>query len=242
MIASDKVLAKLDYGAIRERLAGYCLLPMAKELAESLVPQADLHTVRLRLRETDEGKILLRTNPLFSVRGAREIRPYLERCKRGGILNPAEFLEIRDTLKTARQIRNTIVDSNQAGKADYSELFVIREIAAAIVPQKNIEDEISRSVAEDGSINDRASAELSRLRKIIHSSQQKIKDSLDSILRNANYQKMLQDNVVTTGEIATLFLLNWNIVRHFRGLFMISRPAGQLYLSSPWPWFSWAMS
>jgi len=198
VIASDKVLAKLDYGAVRDRLVGHCMLPRAKELAASLVPVSDLRTVRSLLRETDEGGILLRINPLFSVRGAKEIRLYLERCDRGGILAPDELLEIRDTLKTARQIRNTLIDSSHAGKDNYSELFSLRETVEAIIPQKNIEDEVSRSISEDGSIDDRASAELTRLRRVKNTSQQKIKDSLDGILRNANYQKMLQDQIITT--------------------------------------------
>jgi len=198
VIATDKVLAKLDYSAIREQLSAHCMLPRAKELAESLVPESELNTVSLMLRETDEGKSLLRISPLFSVRGAREIRPYLERCDRGGILRPEELLEIRDTLKTARQVRNTLVDNNQTGKDSFSELYTLKETVEAIIPQKNIEDEISRSISEDFGIKDEASGELSRLRRAKNISQQKIRDSLDGILRNANYQKMLQDHVITT--------------------------------------------
>jgi DNA mismatch repair protein MutS2 len=174
------------------------MLPGAKELAEALAPESDLRTVRALLRETDEGKILLRINPLFSVRGAREIRPYLERCDRGGTLNPEELLEIRDTLKTARRLKNTLIDGGQSGKDQYSELYALRETVDGIVPQKEIEDDISRSVSEDGDINDRASEELARLRKAKGISQQRIKESLDGILRNPSYQKMLQDNVITS--------------------------------------------
>jgi DNA mismatch repair protein MutS2 len=174
------------------------MLPGAKELAETLVPGSDLPTVRALLRETDEGKTLLRINPLFSVRGAREIRLYLERCDRGGTLNPEELLEIRDTLKTARRLKNTLIDGGQSGKDQYSGLDTLRETVDGIVPQKEIEDDISRSVSEDGDINDRASEELARLRKAKGTSQQRIKESLDGILRNPNYQKMLQDNVITT--------------------------------------------
>jgi DNA mismatch repair protein MutS2 len=198
LIVTEKALAKLDYGKVREQLKAHCMLPRAKELAETLLPQSDLRTVRQMLRETDEGKILLRINPLFSVRGAREIRSYLERCDRGGILSPEELLEIRDTLKIARQIRNTLVDYPPTAKDSYSELFTLRQIVETISPQKNIEDELSRSISEDGNISDRASAELARLRRAKLTGQQKIKDSLDGILRNSNYQKMLQDQVITT--------------------------------------------
>ncbi|NLP43643.1 MAG: endonuclease MutS2, partial [Peptococcaceae bacterium] len=146
MVATEKVLAKLDFGAIREKLSAHCLLPRAKEMAESLKAESEIRLVRKMLRETDEGRLLLRINPLFSVRGAKEIRPYLERCARGGVLKPEELLEIRDTLKAARQIRSILLDNNKTGKDSYSELFTLREIIGTIIPQKKIESEITRCI------------------------------------------------------------------------------------------------
>lgn len=199
MVATEKVLAKLDFNKIREKLNSHCMLPAAKEMANNLLPQSDLKTVKEMLRETDEARILLRLNPLFSLRGAKDIRPYLDRCDRGGVLNPEELLEIRDTLKTARQIRSTILEENQTGrKGSYSELFSLREIVSTIIPQKKIEEEISRCISEDGNIVDKASEELSRLRRTKNTIQNRIKESLDAVLRSANYQKMLQDHIITT--------------------------------------------
>ena len=198
MVATEKVLAKLDFNVIRERLSAHCMLPRAKEMAMGLKAEADIRLVRRMLRETDEGRTLLRINPLFSVRGAKEIRPYLERCARGGVLNPEELLEVRDTLKAARQIRSVLLDTKKTGKDSYSELFTLRETVEVIVPQKEIENEISRCILEDGNISDQASEELARLRRSKSLTQQRIKDTLDSILRNPNFQRMLQDNLVTT--------------------------------------------
>jgi len=198
LVATEKVLAKLDFGVIRERLSAHCMLPRAKEMATSLKPEADLKLVRKMLRETDEGRLLFKINPLFSVRGAKEIRPYLERCARGGVLNPEELLDVKDTLKAARQIRSVLLDNKKTGKDSYSELFALREIVEVIVPQKEIENEISRCVLEDGNISDQASEELAGLRRNKSLTQQRIKDTLDSILRNPNNQRMLQDNLVTT--------------------------------------------
>lgn len=199
MIASEKVLTKLEFDKVREKLCSLCMLPASKEIAARLVPDSDLRTVRAMLRETDETRTLLRLNPLFSLRGAKDIRDYLDRCDRGGILNPEELLEVRDTVKTARQIRNIILEENQPSKkGSYSDLHVIREIVNAIIPLKSIEDDISRCIGEDGNINDKASEELARLRKAKGTIQNRIKESLDAALRNSSYQKMLQDHLITT--------------------------------------------
>ncbi|WP_088185779.1 endonuclease MutS2 [Desulfosporosinus sp. FKA] len=186
----DKVLKKLDFPKVLERLAEYCLLPRAKELAEGLTPKVDWEGVRLGLQETNEGKNLLRGNPLFSVRGAKEIRPYLERCLRGGIIHGEELLEIRDTLRVGRKLKQYFQES----QAEFPGLW---EVTLSIESQKPLEDEISRCITEDGKVADNASSELAELRRALYRLQNRIRESLEGTLRNPAYQKMLQDPIIT---------------------------------------------
>ena len=186
----EKVLKKLEFDKILGRLAEFCLLTPAKEMAETLVPAVHPELVRLGLEETEEGKEILRTNPLFSVRGARDIRAYLGRCGRGGILTPEELLQIRDTLRAARQVRQTVLEHK-------SDLPHLREIVSLIEPQRPLEDEISRCVAEDATITDDATALLAELRRSKARLAQRIRESLEGVLRNPTYQKMLQDPLIT---------------------------------------------
>lgn len=186
----NKVLNKLDFPKVLARLAEYCILPRAKELAEGLTPNVDWESVRLGLQETDEGKNLLRGNPLFSVRGAKEIRLYLERCLRGGVIHGEELLEIRDTLVVGRRLKQHFQES----QAEFPGLW---EITLPIEPQKGLEDEISRCIAEDGKVADNASSELAEFRRTINRLQNRIRESLEGTLRNPSYQKMLQDPIIT---------------------------------------------
>lgn len=190
MVINERVVRKLDFDKVLERLANYCLLPRAREVAEELKPYASHDLVREALEETGEGKALLRVNPLFSVRGAKEIRPYLERCLRGGTLSPEELLHIRDTLKTARQIRQSILE----GKTEVPHL---KEIIEGIVLPKGLEEEITRCISEDALVADQASTELADLRRGISRLQHRIRETLDGIIRNPSNQKILQDPIVT---------------------------------------------
>lgn len=186
----DKVLSKLDFPKVLARLAEYCTLPRTKELAMGLTPHVAWELVRLSLCETDEGKSLLRGNPLFSVRGAKEIRPYIERCLRGGVIHGEELLEIRDTLQVGRRIKQFFLES----KEEFPRLW---EITLSIEPQKDLENEISRCIAEDGKVADNASQELAELRRALSRLQNRIRESLEGTLRNSSFQKMLQDPIIT---------------------------------------------
>lgn len=190
MVLDERVVRKLDFDKILERLANQCLLPRAREIAEELKPYVSHDLVREALEETGEGKALLRVNPLFSVRGAKEIRPYLERCLRGGVLTPEELLHIRDTLKTARQIKQSVLE----GKTEVPHL---KEIIEGIVLPKGLEEEIARCISEDAQVADQASAELADLRRGITRLQRRIRETLDGIIRNPSHQKILQDPIVT---------------------------------------------
>lgn len=190
MVLEERVVRKLDFDKILTRLADQCMLARAREMAEGLKPYVSHDLVREALEETGEGKALLRVNPLFSVRGAKDIRPYLERCLRGGTLTPEELLHIRDTLRAARQIKQSILE----GK---TELPHLKEIIEGIALPKGLEEEINRCISEEALVADQASAELTDLRRGINRLQRRIRETLDGIIRNSSNQKILQDPIVT---------------------------------------------
>ncbi|HVJ48321.1 endonuclease MutS2 [Desulfitobacterium sp.] len=190
MVINERVIRKLDFDKILERLAERCLLPRAQEIAEALRPYANQDQARDALAETGEGRALLRVNPLFTVRGAKEVRPLLERCLRGGTLSPEELLHIRDTLKAARQIKQSIIE----GKTETPHF---RAIVLGIDPPKGIEDEITLCITEDGFVADQASSQLAEFRRAITRLQKRIRDTLEGIIRNSANQKILQDPIIT---------------------------------------------
>jgi len=190
MVLEERVLKKLDFDKILERLGDKCLLPRSRELAEELRPYAHLEEVREALEQTSEGKALLRVNPFFSVRGAKEVRPYLERCLKGGALTPEELLHIRDTLKAGRLLKQSL----QEGKAEVPHL---KGIMDRVVLPKGIEEEITRCITEEGQVADQASPALGELRRSINRLQARMRETLEGIIRNPAYQKLLQDPIIT---------------------------------------------
>ncbi len=95
--------ALLEYPLIRERLAERTSFPPSRRLAEALEPSADPVIVARWLDETDQVRALLEERSATGIGGAHDIGPSVERAARGGRLDPAQFLEIADTLDaTAR--------------------------------------------------------------------------------------------------------------------------------------------
>ncbi len=122
-------------------------LPLAQTASESNV----------LLEETREAMSVLAAGEHIPIDGSQHVRPLLDRVERGGALTGAELRDIRKTLDAARALRRfvgqrkaALPNLHRSGMSDPS-LDVLR-------------DEIAASIDPDGTISDRASPEIRRLR------------------------------------------------------------------------------
>ncbi|MCL1791721.1 MAG: endonuclease MutS2 [Peptococcaceae bacterium] len=213
MRIDEKVLGKLDFNRLRDRLAGFCHLTLAQDKALTLLPVADYGQVSVLLQETEEGRDLLRLRPSFSVRGSKEIHDCLTRCEHGGTLTGVELANIKDTLRVAKQVGSVIRDNQPACGAACGGLaarvancqlsalgrsFAEISLLTALSNCQLLTEALAVSISEEGEVTDRASVELANIRGAVATARQRIKGALDQVIRNAAYQKMLQDPIVTT--------------------------------------------
>ena len=76
-----------------------------RRLAEALEPSDEPVVVARGLDETDQARGLLEERPGVGIGAAHDIGPAIERAARGGRLEPAQFLEIAETLDASRAWR-----------------------------------------------------------------------------------------------------------------------------------------
>ena len=91
-------VALLEFPQVRTRLAELTSFPPSRRLAEALMPSAEPVLVDRGLDETDQARALLSERPSVGIGAAHDIGPGIERAARGGRLEPAQFLEIAETL------------------------------------------------------------------------------------------------------------------------------------------------
>src|SRR5215211_7124326 len=95
----------LEFPLVRERLAEKTSFPPSRRLAEALQPESDPVIVARSLDETDQTRELLSERAGVGIGAARDIGPGIERAARSGRLDPAQFLEIADTLDAASRLQ-----------------------------------------------------------------------------------------------------------------------------------------
>lgn len=181
---------KLELPKILSRLESMCASSLGKDLVARLAPSADLEEVRIWQQETTEACDCLRLYPTFSLGGIRDIRTHLWRVARGGVLQPGEFLDILDTVQAGRRLKSFFAKV----KEDYPRL---KELSQELMDLSEVEKAIISIISEDGKVKDEASPALFRFRRKIQEIQEKIKNKLEGIIRSGEYQRVLQDALIT---------------------------------------------
>ncbi len=189
---NEKALRTLEYDKMIEKLAGFAVSPMAKELARGLQPSVAMSEIILRQQETTEATamVLRKGNPSFG--GFRDIRPQLKRAAMGGTLSIPELMHIGAFLYVCRKAKNYAKHENKAEV--YERLDEYFELLT-LLPQ--VENEITRCIVSETEVSDDASAGLRSIRKEIKISNDKVKDHLNGVIASSAYRNMLQDFVIT---------------------------------------------
>jgi DNA mismatch repair protein MutS2 len=187
---NPRALRVLEYQKILERLAAHCAFSGGAEIASSLLPSDDLHTVQESLAQTYEAYQLLEQKDDISFGGVHDLRPLLDRAERRSVLLPADLLEIKHTLVRARQLRNMLTKL----EATFPHLA---GMAVNIEPCDHVAAEIGRCISERGDVLDGASDALGRIRSELRVAQDRLLTTLDRIVHSSDIKPYLQDALVT---------------------------------------------
>jgi DNA mismatch repair protein MutS2 len=178
----------LDFDRIRERLAGLTHAAQAFARASALEPSTDFAQVRRLCAETAEMRALVREAG-FGLSQVADIDTALAEVARGVPVPALELRAIADALAAAAYAARTIRES------DHTPL--LRERIAGFRALPAIVARITDAIDERGSVLDRASPALGRLRRGIGQAQDDARERAAALLRSAKYARAIQDHIVT---------------------------------------------
>ena len=190
---NEKNLKRLEYFRILEQLASFAASPLGRERILALRPIFDSPVICRWQDEVSEGRKLLRLDPTAEMGGWKDIRSQLQRVGRGAVLEPKELIATADTLTAGRIIKGFF--------SERQEEYPLLDIHAfSITPLPDLEKQIKKAILPDGEVSDQASPLLMQIRRKLAKAQLDIRDYLENIIRSPNYQKYLQDPIVTIRE------------------------------------------
>ena len=184
-----KTLSTLEFDKIASMLAECASTEGAKARALSLTPDTDYDAIIMKQTRTDDAKRLINAKGYPSFVAPESVVSAADRAYKGAILSTRELLDIAAILRSARMVLDYI-NTDKPYETSLDEIF------SRMLPARELEGRISRSIISEELIADEASPELAEIRRKIKATNNKIKDTLQSYIGGVRL-KYLQENLVT---------------------------------------------
>lgn len=186
---NSKTMELLEYNKVKEILKSFALSDITKEDIEKLQPAVDIRLIEKNIRETTEARAVVDISssvPIHSLKGVKDVKQKLEK---GGILSPEDLSIVASLLDEVKKLKRFMRDKGYAAPT-------ISTYALSTYELDEVREEIERCIV-NGRVDDKASSELSKIRKKINILEDRIKSKLDSMLRNEKFKSYFQDALVS---------------------------------------------
>ena len=183
----QRSLVLLEFPAVRARLAAATSFGPSRRLAETLEPSDDAVIVARSLDETDQARALIEERPGIGIGAAHDIGPAIERAARGGRLEPAQFLEIADTLDATARLATSLADERRP---------LLRDLGRELHALPALRSTLARSFDPVGELLDTASPRLGGLRAAVRVAYDRLRRRLDALV-GAELGSALQEPIIT---------------------------------------------
>ena len=189
-LIQEKYCRVLELDKILAMLAEYACCDVARERILAIRPSTSLKIVQDETTKTYDAFYLSAHFGAPSFGKMEDPSQQLKLAEAGGILSPHTLLNIAGIL---RQVRLLLEWYGQCQNHQNS----LKPMFDQLSPNRELEKRIQSVFLSEEEIDDYASDELASIRRKIKSLGQKIKDSLDRMIRSSTYQKALQENIIT---------------------------------------------
>lgn len=187
----EKVLQKLEYYKIIEKLTEFAGSQPGREKCHRLVPVTDPETIRIRQEETAAAvsRVFAKSAPRFA--GNKNLHGMTKSLEIGSTLSAAELLAIASLLDCAARVKSYGRHERDDDAGD-----CLSDYFNGLSPLSPLSAEIRRCIISEEEIADDASSTLKHIRRSIVLAGERIHSQLNSMV-NGSCRTYLQDAVIT---------------------------------------------
>ena len=198
MIYPQNFEQKIGFDQIRQLLKEKCLSTLGEERVTDMVFSDRFNEVEERLDQVTEFVRILQEEDNFPAQYFFDVRPSLKRIRVEGMyLDEQELFDLRRSLETIRDIV-CFLQKSEDEEESTSPYPCLKRLAGDITVFPQLIGKINGILSPYGKIKDNASAELARIRRELASTMGSISRSLNSILRNAQSEGVVDKDVAPT--------------------------------------------
>ena len=185
----------LEFDALRLLLRGYASSPLGQKRIATLKPSTDRDWIQSQQELASETQEFRRVGGRFDFSGLIEIDSLVKKSRIAGAV--LETTEIRDVLLVVDRAAEWREIALHPPAAMRSEWKGVRELSGQIVDFTEFLRWFRNKIQPDGTLEDKASPELARIRREIERQRRGIQESLRGYLRRLAEGGTVQDELIT---------------------------------------------
>ena len=189
-LADQRTLETLDFASVRERVVANTRTQRGHRLATELEPFVEFGRIQREQAATAHVRELIAGADLYLL-PAVDTEDLTQRASIGTTLAAAELRAVGEAIGAAAAAYSKTRE--MPGEA-------LDAITAIYRPLKEVQRAIVDAIDERGTVLERASPALGRIRKNLQHAQTEARDRVTALLRSSKYAKAIQDSVVTIRE------------------------------------------
>ena len=185
----------LEFDSLRELLRGYCSSPLGHARVAALAPSTDAAWIQTQQALATEIREFRRVGGRFDFSSLTDISSLVEKARIAGVA--LETIEIRDVILVvdrAAEWREISLHPPAAMRSDWTE---VGSLSARIADFGEFLRSFRNKIQPDGTLEDKASPELARIRREIEKQRRAIQQSLQGYLRRLAEGGTVQDELIT---------------------------------------------
>ncbi|NDW17830.1 endonuclease MutS2 [Dysgonomonas sp. 216] len=195
MIYPENFEYKIGFDKIRQLIADKCLSPLGIEKTEEMSFLSDYDIIKKQLAQTNEFVRIIQEEDNFPTNYFFDVRPSLKNIRvEGTWLDENALFDLRRSLQTIADIVSFLNKEDD----DNSPYPHLKALAGNVITFPELIKKIDSILDKFGRIRDNASPELSRIRREIHQTSGSISRTLNSILRAAQSEGLVEKDVTPT--------------------------------------------
>ncbi|MBZ5650828.1 MAG: Smr/MutS family protein [Acidobacteriia bacterium] len=185
----------LEFESLRDLIRGYASSPLGQERAAALAPSVDRRWIENQHQLTNEIREFRRVGGRFEFSGLLNISTPVEKARiDGAVLETTEIRDVVLVVDRAAEWREIALSPPAAMKVEWS---AVAELSSGIIDFTEFLRSFRNKIQPDGTLEDRASPELARIRREIERQKRTIQESLRGYLRRLAEGGAVQDELIT---------------------------------------------
>ncbi|MBR2820678.1 MAG: endonuclease MutS2 [Clostridiales bacterium] len=194
-----RVLKTLEFNKIRDNVTAKARTSYGRELCMDMAPCCDMDYVKSELSCARQAMDHIMRFGMLPLGGMRDLKESLVYAKADGTLTCGQLLEVASFLRASEEVKKAITKARSAGSpfVDETEPDVCALVDKVGTCQSLLE-KIESSILGQDEVSDKASKELSSIRRERKNIASGIRALLDRVI--SNHADMLQESIVTLRE------------------------------------------